>query len=186
MKRYIKSAVNSIKNEDLQTQLDIAGDTNAPIDILMELANASDPDVWERARFTLRYIHIYSPEKIFSGDSELRNDLALLSFDPDILSILAEDPDYNVRWTVGRSSYTPADVLDKLSSDTNYFVRGGVASNKDAPDYTLARLAHDDDITVRMHVALNRSTPKAVLRKLANDEDDDVRRYALENKNYGG
>lgn len=186
MKRYIKSAVSNIKKEDLPTQLEIAGDINAPIDILMELADSCDPDVWERARFTLRYIYISSPERLFSGDPELRRSLAICSFDPDILSILAEDPDDDTRSFVAGASYTPVDVLDKLASDTIHHVRMSVADNKHASDYTLARLANDDAFIVREFVAKNPSTPQAVLQKLANDESHYVRDAVLKNENYEG
>ena len=187
MKRYIKAAISDILDEDPEFLLEYAEDINTPIDELFKLG-----DQWEyyevrwKAKDTIKRLANSSNRKrIFEGNPKLRDKFVLTCYDSDLLSIFAEDPDDNVRWTVAGESMTPPEVLDKLSYDHYVHIRSDVAKNENTPDYTLARLSKDEDCFVREGVAENPKTPYAILLRLANDESRYVREAVIKNKNFG-
>ena len=142
-------------------------------------------EAYKQAKHTIKRL-VNSPyrERIFEGDPELRDILALTCYDSELLTILADDPNYKVRWSVAGESDTPPEVLDKLSYDHHHQIRHAVAANDAAPDYILARLSNDEDNFVREGVAENPKTPYAVLLKLSKDEWPYVSNGALANKNF--
>lgn len=78
---------------------------------------------------------------------------------------------------------TPARVLTALAKDEDYGVRYGVAGNPKTPARALASLAKDEDPYVRCRVALNPKTPAKALALLAKDEDPSVRERVARNQN---
>ena len=183
MKRYIKATVRDILDEEKEFQIEVASDINSPIDDLIKLCmQYSNWDAYTKARFSIkRLAHSDNAARIFEGDPELRDRMATTCLDADLLSILAEDPDDDVRWSVAWESMTPPETLDKLSHDSYCQIRASVGANENTPDYTLARLSKDEDGYVRLHVAQNPNTPYAVLLKLLNDDDSDIREVSLKN-----
>ena len=188
MKRYIKAAILDILNEDVEYQLECAGDMDTPIDELLKLGSQYEYyEVRWKAKDTIKRLANSSNRKrIFEGDPKLRHSSALTCRDSGLLSIFAEDPDDHVRWTVAKNTMTPPEVLDKLSYDHYVQVRHAIAENKNTPDYTLARLSKDEDCFVRDGVAENPKTPYAILLRLANDGTEYVRETVMKNKNFGG
>jgi hypothetical protein len=78
---------------------------------------------------------------------------------PDILTVLAKDEDFDVRYYVARNSSTPADVLTILAKDEDFMIRYYVAYNASVPSDVLIALAKDSDSRVRCYVACKNSTP---------------------------
>ena len=101
---------------------------------------------------------------------------------PEVFTILARDPDINVRNEVAASQKTPPEALAILAGDKNFGVREFVAYNENTKPETLAALAEDIKFDVRIAVAGNPNTPRETLADLAGDskEDDRVRSVAEE------
>lgn len=187
MKKYIKAAILDIRDEDPEFQLECAGDMNIPIDELLKLGQQWEyyEVRWKAIDTIKRLANSSNRKRIFEGNPKLRDTLALTCSDSDLLSIFAEDPEDDVRWTVAGESTTPPEALDKLSYDHYVYVRHDVAKNENTPDYTLARLSKDEERFVREGVAENPKTPYAILLQLANDESRYVREAVMKNKNFG-
>jgi len=119
---------------------------------------------------------------------------------PEIMRLLAQDPDPEVRRLVARNSRTPPAILELLAHDPDPEIRRETAWSSNAlpatvellardPDpqtregaachsgslRTLRRLAHDHDPQVRSGTARNIITPPALLEQLARDPDPEVR-----------
>ena len=88
----------------------------------------------------------------------------------EILEILANDYDADVRRMVAENSKTPAEVLNILVNDEDYLVRLEVANNPNTAVNSLKILAFDYDAEVRWGVAKNPNTPVEVLKVLVNDD----------------
>jgi len=102
---------------------------------------------------------------------------------PEILTILARDEYWNVRWRVAQNPNTPPEILTILAQDEYYYVRWRVAYNPNTPPEILTILARDEDEDVRWRVAHNPNTPPEILTHLARDKDGDVRYYVERNPN---
>jgi hypothetical protein len=96
----------------------------------------------------------------------------------DILAILAQDEDVDVRRYVASNPHTPAETLSALATDEDANVRYRIASNAHTPVETLSALATDAHYDVRCCVAKNPQTPAEVLATLATDAYADVRDVA--------
>jgi hypothetical protein len=96
----------------------------------------------------------------------------------EALSALAHDADTNVRCCVARNTQASAETLNALAQDADVYVRYYVASNPHTPVETLSALAHDAVVSVRRCVAKNTHTPVETLATLATDEDANVRSIA--------
>jgi HEAT repeat protein len=77
---------------------------------------------------------------------------------PEMLALLAQDEDANIRWRVADNINTSAE--------------------------TLMLLARDENESVRYTIAENINTLPEMLILLAQDKDKDVREVALQNMNY--
>ena len=112
--------------------------------------------------------------------------LRLLAENPntpaDVLSYLANDPFYQTRVAVNRS--TPPEVLDKLSRTHDLYQRRLVAANPNASEATLKRLAKSSDW--RTLDAGNPNTPYSVLQRLMETagDDDSMRNIISNNPSY--
>jgi hypothetical protein len=65
-----------------------------------------------------------------------------------ILAVLADDPDYEVRWMVAQRRKADPAVLEKLARDPHESVRERVACNRKTPTTLLRRLADDPEAFV--------------------------------------
>ena len=102
---------------------------------------------------------------------------------PEVLAVLANEPEFEVRWSVSEDSNTPAGALAALARDRKFRVRRGVARNKSAPAEVLKALARDRKFEVREAVAENSNTPAEALAALARDPEYGVRWEVAENSN---
>ncbi len=73
---------------------------------------------------------------------------------------------------------TPAEVLALLSEDNDDQVRLLVAKNPATPHHVAAKLARDNSLVVRRGLATDRSCPVEILSVLAEDTDATVREVA--------
>lgn len=90
--------------------------------------------------------------------------LALFRARPDkIIADLTPD----VRSAIARREDTPAELLAILAQDPEWKVRWHVAENPSTPSRTLAALAKEDDDIIKKRVAGNPSTPPETLASLA-------------------
>lgn len=120
---------------------------------------------------------------------------------PELLRVLAKEPDGFFQITVAANPSTPVDVLEELSRSETPAVQNEVGSNPSAPDHVIRwmvtehllmpciRIAERDDLsadlcgmlakhyspTVRSALAHNRATDPSVLSSMARyDGDEDV------------
>ena len=99
---------------------------------------------------------------------------------PEILTILSDCEDMQIRWGVAKSHHTPAAVLEKLGSDKVNLVRALVATNPGTPAPLLAKLFNDEKL-VRDGLSGNPATPEKYLKLLTDDNDALVRSRVAEN-----
>ena len=99
---------------------------------------------------------------------------------PEILTLLSDCEDMQVRWGVAKSHHTPVFVLEKLGGDKVNLVRALVATNPGTPESLLAKLFSDEKI-VRDGLSGNPSTPAKYLKLLTDDNDALVRSRLAEN-----
>lgn len=156
MKRYIRSAIVNLDDEDIPTQHEIAKTTNRAT-VLSQLA---------------RHEEWYVRQEVASNPSTSAS----------VLAVLADDYDSSVRNSVARNPNTPADILRKLSEDSSGSVRANIGSNPNTPADILVKLSTDvdpcDDYIVRFAVAFNKNTPVATLHEMLNDTSKYVRERA--------
>ena len=115
-------------------------------------------------------------------DGDVRCWVALNANTPaETLNALTQDADVSVRRCVALNAQTPAEVLATLATDAHYDVRRCVALNANTSAEALSALAQDEDVYVRCCVVRNAHTPAEVLNALAQDADDDVRRSVVQN-----
>jgi hypothetical protein len=101
----------------------------------------------------------------------------------ELLTRLAQDEHWHVRYAVAANPHTPAEVLSELARDKGLYVRGAVALNPHTPVEVLTKLAGDEEWDVRYCVAKHPNTPAEVLAELAKDERWDVRKGVAANRN---
>jgi nucleoid DNA-binding protein len=107
---------------------------------------------------------------------EVRRVLAINFRKPSILSILARDPEINIRWAVLRPrGECPAEVLDLMADDESEKIRIAVAKKGNCMPATYEKLAADTDVEVRAELAQNSDCPESVVIRLAKDPDRRVR-----------
>ncbi len=95
---------------------------------------------------------------------------------PSILSILARDPEIEIRWLVLRPrGECPAEVLDLMADDESEKIRIAVAKKENCMPATYEKLAADTEVKVRAELAQNSDCPESILIRLANDPDKRVR-----------
>ncbi len=88
------------------------------------------------------------------------------------------------RKDIAENPNTPPEILTILARDKDWDVRYEVAWNPNTPPEILTILARDESVGVRYGVANNPNTPPEALTILARDKDEYVRGRAAENPNY--
>jgi hypothetical protein len=81
---------------------------------------------------------------------------------------------------VAHNKTVPLEILRLLSEDPDPEVRGSVADKRKLDPALFARLATDPDPSVRLRLAFNPKIPVTVLERLADDCDEDIRDVALD------
>ncbi len=123
----------------------VAGNKNAPVEILARLAGDDDQEVQKAVASNITWWNC-TPEILagFAGDADPRVRFAVAKHQhtpPTALAILAGDADKEIRRAVALHKQTPPEVLARLADDPELAVRGGVACNEHTPPEALARLA---------------------------------------------
>ena len=135
---------------------ELAGDNNAPTEVLERLAADDAPYV--------RALAAGNP------NTPLK-----------LLRRLSKDSEPLVRGGVARNRNTPVTVLNRLAKDKAFRrVRAEVARNPNTPAETLDKLSRDKQGNVLIGVANNPSTPTETLLKLAKHDYPHVCYYAKE------
>jgi len=98
-----------------------------------------------------------------------------------LLQQLARDPDRFVRRAAARHPLAPERLLAALAGDPEAWVRAGVASLRRCPQPIFQHLARDPSPAVRRRVASNPACPPPLLARLAHDPDPEVRQAAANN-----
>ncbi len=123
----------------------VAGNKNAPLEILARLASDDDQEV----------------------QKAVASNITWWDCTPEILAGFAGDSDPRVRLAVAKHQHTPPTALAILAGDTDKDIRRAVALHKQTPPEVLARLADAPELTVQGGVACNEHTPPEVLARLA-------------------
>ncbi len=103
------------------------------------------------------------------------------------LEVIRRFPD--MREWVAHNKTVPIEILDVLSNDTDENVRLMVAAKRKLPEYLQLKLATDPDSGVRHHIAWNPKATKKVLETLLDDEWSVIREKVserIEKKEYFG
>lgn len=112
---------------------------------------------------------------------KFRIELAYLTEDRNVLTVLAEDESWEVQLAVAENNNTPEDSLDKLSHLENTRIVIAVAENESTGITTLCRLAKSHLVPVRRAVASNPKSNEEILKVLARDSDREVQEEVVYN-----
>ncbi len=81
---------------------------------------------------------------------DMKRDLACAPDTPEhILTTLAEDDYWNIRYHVAKHPNVPVDILIMLSTDARHETRSRVAGASKTPTIILLKMIHDKDVDVR-------------------------------------
>ena len=94
------------------------------------------------------------------------------------LELIDRYPDSRV-W-VARNKTVPVGVLSILAGDPNPQVRHAVSTKRKLTPELLERLSGDPDESVRLQVARHQNTPKVVLERLVRDDWENVANVAAQ------
>lgn len=94
------------------------------------------------------------------------------------LEVIDKYPDYR-EW-VAHNKTVPIEILEILADDPDDQVRSAVACKNKLTAELQLKLAHDPHESVRLHIAYNKNVRKSVLELLQNDEWERVREQATE------
>lgn len=203
MKRYIKSAVKSVSDENLEDQRSFINDPNTSPDMLRQLFEGRNASYWRED-----YYICLDLAKSPNTPIDILKQLSDREFDSNIRRCVAENPStpadilvdmYNdgvvvmdVMYAIAGNPNTPSDLLDTLSmkhtsleafkSDFDR-LRAYVASNPNTAPDTLDYLAYDDSPYVRWTVAANPNTPIDALKRLLEDDNVSVQDHLGKNPN---
>lgn len=200
MKRYIKSTVRTLSEEDLPTKRELAHDPNTTPEVLEQLYydNKSSLD-WE-TRYYICLELAANPntpmdvlEQLSDGikvDHRIRREVAANpSTSVDILQKLVRGSGYDVCRAVAENPNVSEKLLRKIASlvpcehdkDMYSMMLCAVAENLKTPTDILEKLSQNPDHYVRAMVAANPNTPDEVLEELLQDEDYYVQSYLGKN-----
>ncbi|MBP5458700.1 MAG: HEAT repeat domain-containing protein, partial [Clostridia bacterium] len=107
----------------------------------------------------------------------------------DILDLLAESENYEVRQKVAANESTSKDTMMKLAQDPDKWVRIKLSANQAAPAEALTSLMGGNDSwtydlgPMRMNIAHHPNATPEILSLLAEDKDSEVRRLTAANPN---
>jgi hypothetical protein len=114
-------------------------------------------------------------------DIESWNNYSNFDITIELLTELANDPEYSVRCAVAKNPKATIELLTKLSNDPDWYVRWAIVENPKVTTKLLTKLANDPNCSVRRAVAENSKVTTKLLTKLANDPNCSVRRAVAEN-----
>lgn len=159
MKRYIRSAIVPVADEDWKVQIEIAMNPRTRADVLDAIARQN-----------------------YDAITVLQFVLSNSNTSVDTLNWLAGNSIPYVRESVARRRDIPSSTLDKLADDPAGDVRCSVAENPNTSLRTLGKLAKDPEFSVRKRVAENPKASSSILIRLTKS-DFDLGFNALSNPN---
>lgn len=159
MKRYIRSAIVPITDEDWKVQIEIARNPRTRAETLDVIAKQNYDAI------TVLQFVVYNPN----------TSVATLNW-------LASNSIPYVRELVARRQDLPSSTLDKLADDPAEDVRCSVAENPNTSLRTLGKLAKDPEFSIRKRVAENPKASSSILIRLTKS-DFDLGFNALSNPN---
>ena len=211
MKRYIRSAVVPVSDEDWKVQIDIAMNPRTRADVLDEIAR-QNYDAITVLQFVIGNPNTSESTLSWLAGNSIPYVRELVACRQDlpssVLATLADDPVWQVRSSVAENPNTSIRTLGKLAKDTEFSVKARVAKNPAASPSILIKMTKDDfelgfralanpncphevpEILSNDHIpriredlARDPDTPADILAKLASDENFDVRLGVASNKN---
>ena len=145
MKRYIRSAVVNVADEDEDIKKELASSSDTSLEDLYNLIDASGD-------------FSFIPQYAASNPSIPIENLYELSNSDKVY----------VRRGVALNPNTPLDILDHLSHDEDAGVRTYIATRKDIPSWLCTRLSNDSALTVRIQAIKNPEINENVLWSIIN------------------
>lgn len=113
-----------------------------------------------------KYIKADITDKAFDADADVRFYAARDISDPEVLEVLAYDPDHWVRSEVARNPAIPADAQMVLAKDTNASVLQDLANNPKVTSEVLDILIHSDNLNVVTSALSNPRVSDAAVRSI--------------------
>ena len=170
MKRYIRSAINSLPDEPDDVRREVAKSSSAYEGDLEQLS--SDPD-WRTRRYATNNPNMpieHLVEMAKSKDGRVRREAALSKLTPpEVLATLVNDRAPRVRLAVAKNPNTTLEMLERLVQDSDEFVRLAAISHPKA-DPLVTKLYNSTDGDIRRHIASNIHTNPEILAKMVDIE----------------
>lgn len=209
MKRYIRTAVTNVSDEDIYSRREIASKTDdvyllrqlsedndpsvrasvarnqhTPIDILLKLTE--DPIIPVRENLMMRdeVLPLEVQMALASNTPGLRK--LLLQYedvDTEIINLLSNDENDIVREMAAIKPRLSDENKIRLSNDKDKYVRYELAKNRRLPLDIVVKLSTDDYDAVRIVIAGRQDTPAEILDKMSYDDFENVRSMVAYNKN---
>lgn len=209
MKRYIRTAVTNVSDEDIYSRREIANKTDdvyllqqlsededsgirasvarnqhTPIDILLKLAE--DPIIPVRENLMMRdeVLPLEVQMALAYNTPGLRK--LLLQYegvDTEIINLLSNDEFPAVRKMAAIKSRLSDENKIRLSNDKDKYVRYELAKNRRLPLDIVVKLSTDDYDAVRIVIAGRQDTPAEILDNMSYDDFESVRSMVAYNKN---
>lgn len=209
MKRYIRSAVTNVSDEDVYVRRELANTTDnvyllhqlsedddpsvrasvarnqhTPIDILLKLTE--DPIIPVRENLMMRdeVLPLEVQMALASNAPGLRK--LLLQYegvDTEIINLLSHDEFEVVREKAAIKSRLSDENKIRLSNDEDRYVRYELAKNRKLPLEVIIKLSDDEYDAVRIVIAGRTDTPTEILDKMSYDDFENVRSMVAYNKN---
>ena len=166
-------------SEQYNIRLAVARNATTPIHVLKKLANRGLPQ-----QSITSEGDGFGAFNYYTSDEYLLHALAHNpSLNPEILELIANDPNPEIRsYIIGHPNLT-IELWQKLAKDDSPKVRKTIACLRKSPRQVLELLASDKDQEVLQYLASNPSTPVNVLETLAFDTSCDVLKAVAANKN---
>ena len=151
MKRYIRSSIADVAEEDIDVRLELADSLDTVPEVLTRLLTDTD--------YFVRDAAIQNPNTPIKSLCHLYD----ITNNPDIGTALSLRAD------------TPSKMLQYISRSSVYMTQCGLASNINTPTEALNTLArHATDFHVRKLIAENPNVSIELLEKLSNDRSKKV------------
>jgi len=161
----------------------VASNRAIPIEILEALGSDCSPDVrgcvasHPRTPATLL-------QGLWRGELAERAGVAQNPSAPrELLRVVFEDPDHQLRAVLTRNRGLPSEWFDELAKDADWLVRSGAASSPYLSPATLRALGQDPFATIRSIVAAHPKTPPDLLSMLTLDDSLETAHAAMANPN---
>ena len=179
MKRYVKSAVINISDEDISIQEEMCRNPSTDSFTLQQLSNSDSPSIRSKVA-----AHPNTDKETLIKLSQdnygfVRDDVAGNPNTPvEVLRELAEDYDRQVQIAVAKNPNIPADLIDYFAYHSTCVA--AILKNPACPRYIVEDFANSDDGDLRYFVAKSKITPEDILRKLTEDPDWEISEAAFE------